>query len=305
MRIGVVDLDTSHPQNWIPIERELGHEVVGIWDEGAVRPEGYAWEFAREFNIPRVFDSLDDMVNEIDCAIVHSCNWDTHIEKARPFVDAGKSVLIDKPIAGTYGDIQQLREWADRGARISGGSSLRFCVESRDWLALPLEERGTPITTVCGCGTDEYNYGIHAYALLSSIMGSGTRSVEYLEGGMQHRIRVNWDDGRVGILAIGTSGVWLPFHATIVSETGLTQFQVDAAKLYRALLEATLPYLESKTDEPPLSFDAWIEPELCALAARRSWLEGNRVVPLEELPGDDEGYDGAAFAREYRKLRSA
>ena len=41
MKIGVVDLDTSHPQNWIPIERDLGHEVAGIWDGGAVHPPGY------------------------------------------------------------------------------------------------------------------------------------------------------------------------------------------------------------------------------------------------------------------------
>ena len=39
MRIGSVDLDTSHPQNWIPLERELGHEVTGIWDGGRyIRP---------------------------------------------------------------------------------------------------------------------------------------------------------------------------------------------------------------------------------------------------------------------------
>ena len=35
MRMGIVDLDTSHPQNWIPIERDLGHHVIGIWDGGA------------------------------------------------------------------------------------------------------------------------------------------------------------------------------------------------------------------------------------------------------------------------------
>ncbi len=41
MRIGVVDLDTSHPQNWVPSERELGHDVVGLWDGGDVHPPGY------------------------------------------------------------------------------------------------------------------------------------------------------------------------------------------------------------------------------------------------------------------------
>jgi len=38
MKIGVVDIDTSHPQNWIPIERTLGHDVAGLWDGGSVHP---------------------------------------------------------------------------------------------------------------------------------------------------------------------------------------------------------------------------------------------------------------------------
>jgi len=54
MKIGIVDLDTSHPQNWIPIERELGHEIVGLWDGGSVHPKRLcgkvrsgAWRAAR------------------------------------------------------------------------------------------------------------------------------------------------------------------------------------------------------------------------------------------------------------------
>ena len=31
MKIGLVDLDTSHPAAWVPILRELGHDVVGIY----------------------------------------------------------------------------------------------------------------------------------------------------------------------------------------------------------------------------------------------------------------------------------
>ena len=219
-------------------------------------------------------------------------------------MEAGKSVLIDKPVVGSPRAVERLRGWVRDGARISGGSSLRFCYESRDWLARPLEERGTPMTAICGCGTDEYNYGIHAYALLSSVMGPGIQSVQYLEGGGQHRIQVNWTEERMGILVVGTNGTWLPFHTTLVTEKEVTQFQVDATRVYKALLEAVLPYLEGKVDAPPLPFDAWIEPELCAMAARRSWLEGSREVRLEELSEEDEGYDGAAFAKEYWKIRN-
>jgi hypothetical protein len=94
------------------------------------------------------------------------------VEKARPFVEAGKAVLVDKPLAGNMRDLNQLCSGAREGARITGGSSLRFCVETRDWLAQPEEERGVPHTALCGCAVDEFNYGIHAYSMLSGITGA-------------------------------------------------------------------------------------------------------------------------------------
>ncbi|MBX3010063.1 MAG: Gfo/Idh/MocA family oxidoreductase [Caldilineaceae bacterium] len=302
MRIGLVDLDTSHPQNWIPILRDLGHEVVGVWDGGSVHPPSYVAKFAADFAIPQVYGSLAELAAVADCAIIHGCDWDTHIAKAAPFVAAGKSVLIDKPLAGNLRDLQQLRQWVQAGARISGGSSLLFAVETQAWLAQPLEERGTPHTVFCGCGVDEFNYGIHAYAMLSGILGSGITRVRHLGKGVQRRILVEWADGRSGVLVIGATAKWMPFYATVVTERAVTYLQADAGKLYRALLEATLPYLAGETDTPPLPVDAWLEPELCALAARQSWLNGDQPVALADL-ADDAGYDGKVFAEGYRKAK--
>ena len=303
MKIGIIDLDTSHPENWIPVERELGHEVVGVWDGGAIHPLQYVERFAEERHIPRVYVSLEQMAEEVDCAVIHGCDWDTHIEKALPFVEAGKSVLLDKPLAGRVGDLKQLCEWAEGGVRVSGGSSLRFCWETRDWLARPVEERGSPHTVLCGCAVDEFNYGIHAYSMLSGIMGPGARSVRHLGKGVQRRIEVKWDDGRMGLLVVGKAETWIPFYASVSTERSCVQFEAKGENLYRALLEATLPYLSGQTDEPPVAMRGLIEPELCALAARKSWLNDDRHVPLSELADEDGGYDGAAFAGEYRKSK--
>jgi hypothetical protein len=303
MRIGVVDLDTSHPPNWIPLERELGHEVVGLWDGGDVHPPGYADKFAADHGVPKVFARLEDMVPEVDCAIIHGCDWDKHVTKARPFVQAGKAVLLDKPVAGKPRDLEEIRRWAASGARISGGSSLRFCCETQEWLGKPAEERGTPHTVVCGCGVDEYNYGIHAYSLMAGIAGAGAATVRHLGAGVQRRVQVGWADGRMGILVVGETPQWLPFWATIATERGVSWYQADSGRLYRALLEKSLPYLAGQTDQTPLSIDELIEPERWALAARLSWAQGDREVALAELGQDDDGYDGAAFAREYRQKR--
>lgn len=303
MNIGLVDLDTSHPQNWIPILRQLGHDVVGVWDGGSVHPPAYVEKFAADHAIPQIFTTLDELVAVIDCAIIHSCDWDTHVEKARPFVEQGKAVLIDKPLAGNLRDLNQLRAWANAGARITGGSSLRFAVETQQWLAQSMAERGAPHTVFCGCAVDEFNYGIHAYTMLSGILGEGVVCVRHLGAGVQRRILVQWQDGRMGVLVIGAAVQWMPFYATVVTERGPVYLQADTSKLYRALLEATLPYLAGETDVPPLPVDAWLEPERCALAARQSWLHGDRVVYLSDLREDDQGYDGKLFAEKYRKAK--
>jgi hypothetical protein len=261
--------------------------------------------FAKEHKIPRVCKSLQEAVDLADCGVIHGCDWDTHIAKARPFIQAKKAVLMDKPLAGNWRELRQVRDWAASGARITGGSTLRFCHEVADYLAKPVAERGTPHTVFCGCAVDEFNYGIHAYAMLFAIMGAGVRSVRHLQRGVQRRIQLNWPDGRMGFLVVDKAQTWMPFYATIVTDRTVQHVigGADGLVLYRNGLEATLPYLSGQVAQAPLDGDALIEPELCALAARQSWLHGDKEVLLSELDQADPGYEGKVFAEGYRKAK--
>ena len=305
-RIGLVDLCTSHPGSWVPILRELGCEIASCWDSGDTRPEGFAAEFAAEHGIPHVAVEPAEMIGRIDVAIIHSANWDKHVALALPFVEADVAVLIDKPMVGCLRDANQLLDWAQVGKRIAGGSSLRFAPEIQDLLAEPVGDRGTVHTAFVGCGVDEFNYGIHAYSLLSGLMGPGIRSVQYLGASTQKHLKATWDDGRVGLLCIGTPGRrggWLPFYATAVTEKAVRQTTVATGGIYRALIEAAVPYLAGEADEPPMPMADLLEPELAALAARQSWLRGGAEIHLTDLPLDDPGYDGARFAADYARAR--
>lgn len=302
-KIGVVDLDTSHPAAWIPILREMGHEVVGVWDGGSVWPEGYAAEFAGEHGIPTVFESPHQMAEEVDLAIIHTCNWDLHIERARPFIHAGRAVLLDKPMVGNFRDANTLLDWEREGHLISGGSSLRWTEEIAEFLAQPVEERGEIHTVFAGCGVDEFNYGIHAYALLSAIMGTGLRMVRYTGASTQRHLRLEWRSGAMGFLSIGPQAGYLPFYATIVTDKQVRHIQIDAKRIYRALLTSVLPYLTGEASEAPMPVDQLIEPELAAIAARASWMRHGANIFLTELRMDDPGYDGYAFAAQYRRSK--
>jgi len=302
VKIGHVDLDTSHPGNWVPIIRDLGYEVAGVYDGGAVWPEGYAWEFAAQHEIPKVYESLEEMAREVDVAIIHSCNWDLHVEQARPFVAERKAILIDKPMVGNLSGANQLREWAQEGIRITGGSSAYFAYEVQEFLSRPVEERGRPHTIFCGCGVDEFNYGIHAYSLMQGLMGPGVESVRYLGSSTQKQVEVVWRDKRRGVLTIGPNPAYLPFYATVVSDRGISHIQLDNSRLYRALLERALPYLAGE-GEAPAPLEELLEVELTAIAARMSWMQHGARIFLSDLRADDPGYDGAAFAQSYRLAR--
>jgi hypothetical protein len=243
LRIGIVDLDTSHPDNWVPIIKELGHEVVAVFYRGAV--------------------------------------------------------LLDKPMAGTMRDIRQLQEWERMGARITGGSSLIACEQAKVWHQ-EHDPNDPVVTMLAGCSVDDLNYGIHAFYLLQAIMGPGIESVRSSGVHLQHQIEIIWQDGRRGFLSVGATKGYLPFYATIVTESTVQHIQVDSSRLYRSFLEASLPYLAGNVNDfPPVS--RLLEAELAALAGRNSFLLGGQPVALKQLSDEDQGYDGAAFASLYRK----
>ena len=303
-RLGLVGLCSSHPGNWVPILRQLKAsgewdvEVVAAWDSGETRPLGYAADFCLKTGIPHALETLDEMPELVDGVIIHSVNWDRHLEQARPFIAAGKSVFIDKPIIGCMQDAATIRVWQREGHRISGGSALRFTREVRDW-ALNFSDVHTAYSAV---GTDEFNYGIHGYSLLSQVMGPGIASAKYLTTSGQRQILLNWHDGRCAFLTVGKTG-GLPFNVTAVTASNVFQARIDNSAIYLNLLRAQLPYLTGTTDTPPVPPEFLLEPEMAALAARASWLDNGRTVCLNELNADMSGYDGTVFAEEYRKKR--
>jgi len=301
LRIGMVDLDTSHPSGWLPIIRSMGHEIFAVFDGGAVYPPGYAEQFAHEHNIARAYTDLEEMAADVDMAIIHSCNWDLHLERARPFALAGKALLFDKPMAGNLRDLQQIVEWSKAGVRITGGSALQFCYEAKAWKANHDASKDW-VYAYAGCAVDAFNYGIHAYSLLHGLIGPGLHKVRHLGLNGQHQIELAWKNGQRCLLSVGENPGYLPFYATITTNTDVSHFQVDSSLLYQAILEATLPYLAG--DAPAsIAVEQLIEVEWAAIASKLSEERNGEWVLLQDVPVDYAPFNGAVFAEYYRKLK--
>jgi predicted dehydrogenase len=95
-RIALIELDTSHPEAFVPLLRELGQEVTAVLDSGGVRPPSYAGEFAKRHGIPTVATNLEDL--PADVAMLLGCDWDLRYEQACTLLDAGMAVLDRKSV---------------------------------------------------------------------------------------------------------------------------------------------------------------------------------------------------------------
>ena len=298
MKLGMIDLDTSHPGAWLPIIRELGHDVVCVLDGGAIYPDGYAAEFAATHKVAKVARSVEEMVGLVDAAIIHSANWDLHLQRARPFIDARKPVLLDKPVVGNMRDAATLGEWMKQGTVVTGGSSLRWMFDVKEKIEAAGIRREDIHFAATGCGVDEFNYGIHAFAQLVGIMGPDVGWVRWLGERVQDEYEITWLDGRRGIVVAGATPQWLPSWATVVTGKTVVQFAPDLKRIYRALLEHDLPILEGKA--PVADVNDLLAPEFVAIAGLQSKRARGERITVAALSVDHPGFDGAAFAAGYR-----
>ena len=296
-KIGVVDLDTSHPVAWVPKINAYGDmKVVAVWDSGAVNPRSYVEEFAQKNGIETVVDSLPDMAPLVDAAIIHGVDWDVHVDKAIPFVEAKKPVLIDKPMVGKLRDIDRLlalhKKYPD--VPIMGGSSLRFAREVAT-LKSQMKEFGDVSCAFASGPGDFFSYGIHTVEMFQGVLGTGVRYVQHLGSrGQSELFEARYSDGTMVVYQLSA-----PVHEwflTVSTSKGLKAITVDSSKIYDAIIERFHEMLCK--GEAPLPLEQLLEAVKIQLAAQRARKTGMAVY-LDELPYDD-GFDGKAYTNQYR-----
>ena len=301
IKIGVVNIDTSHPTEFAKIFNESDcARYTAVYNDG-FRTDDEVGEFMVLAGIEKRYDSIESMAREVDIGFVQSCNWDRHVEQALPFIKAGKPVFIDKPIAGNLRDCLRLEELAADGAVILGTSSLRYCREIQEFRERTVEDRGEIISVMGGCGVDDFNYGIHSLEGMAGLVGEGIDSVRFagttsIQGNVADEYAVKWSNGVIGMLQVIT-GIWLPWIYLVTTTKNMFVVEPDKTMLYRVMLEAICDYIERGT--PMASVPALTEVVKAYMAGKKSRVNGGKHVHLSDLSLDDPGFDGYAFEKEY------
>lgn len=300
MHLGVVDLDTSHPGAFHPLLIERGHRVVALADgQDVVTPE-YVRQYAGERSIPHILDGVDELIEAapklgLDAVFVHSVNWDRHLDRIEALAAAGLPVQVCKPFAGRVEHLRRLQALVAGGARITGGSALR-------WSATALAARETaPRRAYAATFGHPLDYGIHAHTLVSSILGPGIEAARALDD-TGRLTQLRWQDGRDALVDVQPTGAGYGFTATTIGDGGVHQFDATGDDLYGPFLDATCDILTGEGQGP--SLDTLIEPDLAAIASKASAQHGGRWVRLDDdATLADGSFDPTEFVTGYAATR--
>jgi predicted dehydrogenase len=294
IRIGLIDLDTSHPKTFTKILNAMpGVKVNALWDGRDVWPEGYDERFAKENDIPNVCKRLEDMLEHVDAVMVQGVNWDKHVDRSYPFIEAGKPVLIDKPMVGKVRDIYTLLELhVQHGTPVYGGSPLRYAHEI-GMIRSQADRVGEVSTAIATGPGDFFSYGIHTTELAQGMVGTGANYVEYVAENKSSFIAVTYHNGFVLILQLQQP--FQEWSMCLYSTTGMHTLRVDPTRMYEPFLQNFINLVDKK--DVSFSLEAPLEAVKILIAAKLSRQHGGKIY-LSEVPAE-EGFDGAAYAAEY------
>ena len=310
IKIGAVNIDTSHPLAFaIEMEKSDRAKYVAVYNDG-FRERDEVEAFAAKYNLT-ICETLEEMADLVDIAFIHGCNWDRHLEMAKPFIERGVKIFIDKPIVGNMKDLEEFKALADSGAEILGTSALRYSYEAQNVQKVLRENDVKPVHSCVTVGLDEYNYAIHAVELICAIHTAKPVSCRHINtthgnGKTCNTFMVTFADGSTAEY-ICIDGRFSMFN-TIVMTTGKNHetdlcFITDNTKLYEAMLDKVFDKLEGKEDVLATA-EQMCDAVKIMLAGKASQENGDIEVPVDSELLYKTSYDGYEFEKGYAAAAS-
>lgn len=264
-----------------PVEevRIPGARVTHVWtDDPADAPKVAAASL-----IEHVVSRPEDVIGHVDAVVIATDDGSDHVRRARPFVEAGLPVFVDKPMAINMRELCQFVRWHRDGARILSNSGMRYAPEIREAVARCDELGDLRWITSFTCKTWE-RYGIHALEAVQPLVGPGFDAVRTAHRDGSDIVQVTHRDGvQLTLAAIHDAyGSFGGVH--LYGTKGQTALTLrDTYGAFRGQLVAFIEFL--RTGRRPYPFDETIELMAVIIAGIQSREQDGRPVKLAEVRG--------------------
>ena len=143
----------------------IGAKVTHVWTQERSISE----HIAKASMIGNIADKMEDMIGEVDAVLLARDDPEKHVEMAKPFIEAGIPIFIDKPLAITTDDLSYFSEQNKKGKFIMSCSSMRYSCEVRT-VKTEISSLGKlELATVVG-KKDWTKYGVHMLEALFALL---------------------------------------------------------------------------------------------------------------------------------------
>ena len=183
-KIAILGCENSHANRFLTLISEGMYpdiEVVGIYSN---EPEAVD-KLNKQYGI-YVMKDYAELVGKVDGIMITARHGDNHYKYAKPYLDSGIPMFIDKPITCNSEEaVEFMRECKEKGVRLCGGSTCAFLSETLA-LAKAVEEKEQGDTMggnlVCPIHLDSpyggfFFYAQHLVEVMTKIFGQDVQEI--------------------------------------------------------------------------------------------------------------------------------
>lgn len=254
-----------------------GARVTHVWtDDPADAPKVAAASL-----IGRVVARPEDVIGEVDAVVIATDDGNDHVRRARPFIEAGLPVFIDKPLATNLDDLRQFVAWQRAGKVLLSTSGMRYAPEMQLSAEQQAQLGDLRWITSFTCKTWE-RYGIHALEAVYPLLGPGFVSVQTQAQDGSNLVHLRHASG-VQITLAAIHDAYGSFGAVHLYGTRgqLALRLTDTYHAFRGQLVAFVDLLRS--GRPPFAFSQTVELMAILIAGIQSREQDGRRIELAPL----------------------
>lgn len=234
---------------------------------------------ARAAHIPNVVTRPEEMIGQVDAIICATDIGAEHVERCRPFVEAGLPIFIDKLLADTEEDLQTIVEWAENGAVLACSSSLRYKKSLEPYYDNHYE-LGNLRYIVSPMAKYWDTYGVHAVESCYPLLGPGFEWVQNLGTYEKPMVQLHHSCGCDVSIPMGMG--FAQNGVTVMGQYGACVLNDgDSYYCFKKQLDVFAEFLRTGRRDHPFA-DA-VEIAKIVIAGIRSRQEGGRRVYLSEI----------------------
>jgi predicted dehydrogenase len=249
--------------------------VTHVWAQDREIAESIAWTTG----ISTVVAELVDMIGEVDAVILARDDPENHKEMARPFIEAGIPIFIDKPLAFSDEDLEWFSEQSAAGKFIMSCSSMRYANECRI-ARQEIKTFGT-IGLVTAVGKKDWKkYGVHLLEGLFGILDDPKAVSVRHSGELDKEIILLRLESGTDVTLHLFNDITGTFQISLFGATGWKL--IDIRNSYSMFRDNIIEFVRSVEEgRPRLAFEKTEQIMRVIIGAEKSRLDGGKLVYLQ------------------------